>query len=763
MVKVPGSAGLVLRCIIVLVATALLSLPGAGVSRAAALKLGDRYEAMREALETYLFVLGQRAPGLLEPLLRLEQSTSLPVCGGRREPVTHAVLIGVSVPGGRNGERWKALPGSENDTEMLDALLRDRGADASRVHRIAGHDATREAIAAAMRKVLVAVGCEDRVIVSFSGHAAPAASTTRALLRDGRDLVSESTWKRFFEGENLAQNLAAVEKLAQQMDEQSAEAWSLLSPLMNDEIVFLAYGPETRNYAVFLGRDISDFMTAVRNKGAHAVALLDAGNAAVARLEQRQRRSGVQWSYQYNPRGLNASERTGLLAGHGSYTILYAANAIETTPEMPLPKGSADARKYGLFSFVVASELLENRFATPRSIATAIQKYYAANARTRPTPIVESSEPDLVLIAEASPPRADPIRIISPSQQRGAAQIDKARIEIEGLVEWSAPVLGVFVDEADATLEADGRFRHVLTLKSGLNVVNVRAVTADNRLHQRRLELLYEGDRKALEGDGRRYAVIIANQNYGDATGMPSLSTPFADADALAAILTGTYGFDTALTLPDGRELSLIMKDPGKRDIEVALHQLGKVAGARDTVLIFYAGHGVYEEVTSNAYWVPRDAERGFEPSYLSAADISAAIQRIQAGKVILISDSCYAGALMRAGDAGPAEPIDKDRRLEGLLKLQASRSRILITSGNQQPVSDTGGSGHSVFARALLTGLERMEHDAFTARELFDGFILTPVVENSDQEPQFRPLEKVGHEGGDFVFVKVQSAAAAP
>lgn len=98
-------------------------------------------------------------------------------------------------------------------------------------------------------------------------------------------------------------------------------------------------------------------------------------------------------------------------------------------------------------------------------------------------------------------------------------------------------MLGVFLGDADATVDPTGRFKGKVALKPGLNVVNVRAVTADNRMHTHRLELLYEGDRQALEGEGRRYAVIIANQNYGRATGMPSLSTPFADADALADLL----------------------------------------------------------------------------------------------------------------------------------------------------------------------------------------------------------------------------------
>ncbi len=384
-----------------------------------------------------------------------------------------------------------------------------------------------------------------------------------------------------------------------------------------------------------------------------------------------------------------------LAAGHGSYTVFYATDTEEMTPEMRLPRDAAP----------------------------------------------------------------DPIKILSPKPTRGAMPIERAEVEIKGSIGWTAPVLGVMVDGADAALSADGTFSHVAALKPGMNNLNIVAVTADSRLHKKMLELLFEGDKKALEGEGKRLAVIIANQTYEQATGMPNLATPFADADALAAVLKDRYGFAMELDT-GGKVQSLILKDPTKRQIETTLHQLGKAAGAKDTILIFYAGHGVFEPITNSAYWVPSDAEQGFEPSYLSAADISAAIQRILANHVILISDSCYSGALLRGGGDPAGQSAGDDQRMQALLKLQSRKSRIVITSGNNEPVEDLGGNGHSVFARALLTGLEKMDHDAFSARELFDGYILQQVTANADQEPQYRPLEKVGHEGGDFVFVK--SAAAA-
>lgn len=713
------------------------------------------------AIELYHSILSERAPGLLAEPVDYADIGGPHKCVPGRPPRTHAVLVGVSDIGVSDRLIMK---GTTNDVELLRSLLIDRGVEEARIHVLLEDDARRDKVVAAFRDVVAQAGCEDRVIVHFSTHAMAAGALAEGTIFHAADTVAEPALQKLFEADLIRD---AAKRIRAEVLEKDApgelgnlveDAAALQLGFGDDLAILLDDDSETYNELI-RGRDVSDFMVAVRNRGAHAVASLDVMDSALARIEERQAEAGDQstWSFQYKARKSDYWPPATLETGHGSYTVLYATDEDETTPELRLPRGvDRDLQKiYGLFTFVAAGELLENRYATPRTIADAIQRTYdAIYENKRLHPIIRSSEPDLVLIAEVAPQRADPIRIISPKPTRGAAAVERAQVEIEGLIEWSAPVLGVMIDNAPAAVGLDGSFRHVVELKTGMNTINVIAITADSRMHKKAIDLVFEGDRAALEGEGKRYAVVIANQNYSAESGMPSLSTPFADADALTAVLSEDYGFATEITLDNGKTAPLVLKDPTKRDIEVVLHQLGKIAGAKDTVLIFFAGHGVFEPVTSIAYWVPSDAEAGFEPSYLSASDISAAIQRIQAGHVILISDSCYSGALLRGGE-GEKQTIEEGQRVQALLKMQSRKSRIVITSGNNEPVADLGGDGHSVFARALLTGLRTIDHDAFSARELFDGYIIQQVTANADQEPQYRPLEKVGHEGGDFVFVR--------
>ena len=85
-------------------------------------------------------------------------------------------------------------------------------------------------------------------------------------------------------------------------------------------------------------------------------------------------------------------------------------------------------------------------------------------------------------------------------------------------------------------------------------------------------------------------------------------------------------------------------------------------------------------------------------------------------------------------------------------------RSRVLITSGGTEPVMDAGGDGHSIFARALLTGLAEMKGTAFAAEDLFRDYIRPMVSGRAEQMPQMRPIDRTGHEpAADVVFVRAE------
>jgi hypothetical protein len=73
----------------------------------------------------------------------------------------------------------------------------------------------------------------------------------------------------------------------------------------------------------------------------------------------------------------------------GGMVAFFAAQTIETTPEMPLPKGAPGAEKFGLFTFTIFSKLAENPNMTYRQLGHAVLQQYSADSRQRPTPLFE--------------------------------------------------------------------------------------------------------------------------------------------------------------------------------------------------------------------------------------------------------------------------------------------------------------------------------------------------------------------------------------
>lgn len=91
-------------------------------------------------------------------------------------------------------------------------------------------------------------------------------------------------------------------------------------------------------------------------------------------------------------------------AGKGGLVGFYAAQTVETTPEMPLPKGVEGATRYGLFTYTIFSKIAENQnpAMTYRQLGQAVLQQYAADARNKPTPLFDGDLDTPVFGTESS-------------------------------------------------------------------------------------------------------------------------------------------------------------------------------------------------------------------------------------------------------------------------------------------------------------------------------------------------------------------------
>jgi uncharacterized caspase-like protein len=248
---------------------------------------------------------------------------------------------------------------------------------------------------------------------------------------------------------------------------------------------------------------------------------------------------------------------------------------------------------------------------------------------------------------------------------------------------------------------------------------------------------------RSTPSSGRRqsYAVVVGVNHYADRD-LPSLRTALSDAQGVAAVLKDGYGFETET-----------LADPGRTGILQAINRYRKTLGPEDSLVIYYAGHGYFDEKAGKAYWLPADAQSDDNTNWIEADAITSNLKAMSALHVLVISDSCYSGTFAeRAALVSLASGTGGDRE-RYLANLDKRKSRLLLASGANEPVLDGGGDGtHSVFSSVLLQALNQMPSGKFTAQELFD-YVQERVGGRSKQMPQYSPLRDSGHDGGGFIF----------
>jgi uncharacterized protein len=246
---------------------------------------------------------------------------------------------------------------------------------------------------------------------------------------------------------------------------------------------------------------------------------------------------------------------------------------------------------------------------------------------------------------------------------------------------------------------------------------------------------------------GRYFALLIGNQDYQQ---MESLNTPLSDVALAKQILVEKYGFTVA-----------VVEDGDNTTVMQAINDLNDVVTDDDNLLLFYAGHGsrLNNGKTEVGYWLPANAERPPRDTFWVPNEfVTGHLARLKAKRVLVVVDSCYAGLLssepsfMMIGD-NSARYSDPEFIKFKLLK----RSRLLLSSGGDQPVLDGGAGNHSVFARAFLDALQN-NNEILAGPELFlqvrDRVQSAAAGFAFDQRPEFKTIKSAGHEVGDFFFV---------
>lgn len=251
---------------------------------------------------------------------------------------------------------------------------------------------------------------------------------------------------------------------------------------------------------------------------------------------------------------------------------------------------------------------------------------------------------------------------------------------------------------------------------------------------------------------GRFYALIIGVQDY-DA--LANLTSPLNDVMDVGRVLEEYYGFSVIRVV-----------DPDQETVMRAVYQLNETLGQDDNLLIYFSGYGstLGSGSTESGYWLPKNADPAPNDTLWVPNDfVSRHLGRIKAKRVLIIADSCYAGLL--ADDPGYVMVGDGVYSDDYIRWKMPKRSRLVLSSGADQPILSSSDREHSVFARALLQELVS-NRQVLTAPELF--LRIRQRLRNeadsaaSAEHPSLKALIEAGHEVGDFFFIPREPRQAA-
>lgn len=250
---------------------------------------------------------------------------------------------------------------------------------------------------------------------------------------------------------------------------------------------------------------------------------------------------------------------------------------------------------------------------------------------------------------------------------------------------------------------------------------------------------------------GNYYALIIGINSYKE---WPALQTAANDARALGEILTTQYGFlkkNVILRLDEEATRSQITND---------LREVAGRLSSTDNFLVYFAGHGQIDDLTGEGYWIPVKGKLKDTSTWLAHNTVKSILSsdKVKAKNIVVIADSCYAGALLRGG---PSLLSLADGRYEERLKeLSRKRSRQVVTSGGKEPVADGGRDGHSLFAYYFLKGLRENTMVVVDLENLFHSKVWKPVTEIGGQRPNVGRLKTPMDEDGQFVLFQTTTIA---
>ncbi len=233
----------------------------------------------------------------------------------------------------------------------------------------------------------------------------------------------------------------------------------------------------------------------------------------------------------------------------------------------------------------------------------------------------------------------------------------------------------------------------------------------------------------ATGNSGKNYLLTIGIDTYRQ---WQPLSNAVKDAQDFADVLTRQYQFEK-------EDIFTLFNDQAtEANIYQALRDMKRRLEPLDNLIVYYSGHGHYDDEFDEGYWIPVNAKPNDESNFISNANIVKRINALDTQHTLLIVDSCFSGSLVvRKRNAIPDERF---------------KSRRILASGRHETVSDGKEGENSPFSAGILTYLRKNTSPKLDATSVI-SFVKDYVFTQAKQHPVDGRIQNSDDEGGEFVF----------
>ncbi|MFE1173343.1 caspase family protein [Streptomyces sp. NPDC058773] len=192
-----------------------------------------------------------------------------------------------------------------------------------------------------------------------------------------------------------------------------------------------------------------------------------------------------------------------------------------------------------------------------------------------------------------------------------------------------------------------------------------------------------------LPDPNRSEALLIGVHTYTALDDLPAVS---GNLDGLREVLTDP----TVWGLPTKQCTVLSQPDSARRVLDAVQDSARR---AQDTLLVYYAGHGLTDPYTDELYLALPDSDREHEYTALRYEYLRRSVLHPQVGaqRIVVVLDCCYSGRAL-VGKMSASDHIAEHAMVEGVC--------LLTASAETRPALSPPGETYTAFTGELIAAL---------------------------------------------------------